>query len=342
MSSENSRTIVFLLEDPSLFFNVNDLAKKNHITYYFNWLSDTPSAIDAISSTGCEAIVVHAKYIDFFRQLRLISHWHVSIIVIYDKFSETIDFYAKECRADVCVKIDNNPDFPYLLLETILSAIEIASITEYLENFAYSSDKKLLSDSNQKDKKKWTKHNVAKIQYLKEVHSELKKTFYEPSAIDPEQSYNKLIFKIRFPASHLNAGTTLINYIGTLIDDKFNTPSKVTIEQEGLNVKLIIDTKEGMKEKVEQLIHDYVLFVRGELPAEKILNDPSQIKNLKDQLMIAQMQLQLKQEHLSITEDNLNFLQKQVIELTGILSNSFRKNLAQEKSAKSGSDQGNY
>ena len=52
MSSENSRTILFLLEDPSLFFNVNELAKQSRITYYFSWLSDTPSAIDAIKGSG--------------------------------------------------------------------------------------------------------------------------------------------------------------------------------------------------------------------------------------------------------------------------------------------------
>ena len=329
MSIENGNKILFLLEDHSLFFNINELAKKNRITYYLSWVSDTPSAIDAILSNECKAIVVHAKFLDFFRQLRLISSSHVLIIVIYDIFSETIDFYAQECRADACIKIDNNQEFPYLLTQTILSAIEIDNITKLLRSFAFSTDKKLLGDSNQKYQENSIKHDVEKIQSLKEVHSELKKTFYEPKALDPEQSYNKLIYKIRLPASHLSAGTSLINYISTLISHKFSTSSKVTIKQEGLTVTLMIDTQEGMREKVEQLIHDYVLFVRGDLPAERILRDSSHIQDLKNLLIIAQLQLQLKQSHLPSAADNPKLLQKKLIELTGILSTSFKKNLDQ-------------
>jgi len=329
MSIENSNKILFLLEDYSLFFNINELAKENRITYYLSWVSDTHSAIDAISSNECKAIVVHAKFLDFFRQLRLISSSHVSIIVIYDIFSETIDFYAKECRADACIKIDNDQDFPYFLTQTILSAIEIDNITKLLRSFAFSKDKKLLGNSNQKNQKNWIKHDVEKMQSLKEVYSELKKSFYDPKTLDPEQSSNKLIFKIRLPASHLNAATSLINYISTLISHKFSTSSLVTIKQEGLSITLMIDTQEGMREKVEQLIHDYVLFVRGDLPAERILSDPSHIQDLKNLLMIAQLQLQLKQGHLASAEDDLKLLQNQVNELTGILSTSFKKSLDQ-------------
>lgn len=329
MSIENGNKILFLLEDHSLFFNINELAKENRITYHLSWVSDTHSAIDAISSNECKAIVVHAKFLDFFRQLRLISSSHVSLIVIYDIFSETIDFYAKECRADACIKIDNDQDFPYFLTQTILSAIEIDNITKLLRSFAFSKNKKLLGNSKQKDQKNFLKHDVEKMQPLKGVYSELKKTFYEPKNLDPEQSHNKLIFKIQFPASHLNAGTSLINYISTLINHKFSTSSLVTIKQEGLNITLMIDTQEGMREKVEQLIHDYVLFVRGDLPAERILSDPSHIQDLKNLLMIAQLQLQLKQGHLASAEDNLNPLQIQVSELTSILSKSFKKSLDQ-------------
>ncbi len=329
MSIENGNKILFLLEDHSLFFNINELAKKNRISYYFSWVSDTPSAIDAIVSNECKAIVVHGKFLDFFRQLRLISSSHVSIIVIYDTFSENIDFYAKECRADACLKIDNNEDFPYLLTQTILSAIEIDSITKLLRNFAFSPDKKHLGENDPKYQNKWIKHDVEKMQSLKEVHSELKKSFYEQKNIDPEKSSNTLIFKIRLPESHVNAGTLLINYISTLIIHKFNISSPVTIKQEGLNITLMIDTQEGMREKVEQLIHDYVLFVRGDLPAERILSDPSHVQDLKNLLMIAQLQLQLKQGHHALTEDNPKPLQNQVDELTGILSASFRKILGQ-------------
>jgi hypothetical protein len=329
MSIENGNKILFLLEDHSLFFNINELAKRNRIAYYFSWVSDTHSAIDAILSKECKAIVVHAKFLDFFRQLRLISSSHVSIIVIYDIFSENIDFYAKECRADACLKIDNNQDFPYLLTQTILSAIEIDNITKLLRSFAFPTDKKLLGDNNPKYQKKWIKHDVEKVQSLKEVHSELKKTFYEPKNLEPEQSSNKLIFKIRLPASHLNAGTSLINYISTLISHKFNTSSSVTIKQEGHNITLMIDTQEGMREEIEKLIHDYVLFVRGDLPAERILSDPSHIQDLKNLLMIAQLQLQLNQGHLASAEDTLKLLQNQLFELTGFLTASFRKSLDQ-------------
>ena len=327
MSIENGNKILFLLEDHSLFFNINELAKKNRMSYYFSWVSDTHSAIDAIVSNECKAIVVHGKFLDFFRQLRLISSSHVSIIVIYDIFSENIDFYAKECRADACLKIDNNEDFPYLLIQTILSAIEIDNITKLLRNFAFSPDKKLLDENDPKYQKKWIKHDVEKMQSLKEVHSELKKSFYEQKNIDPEKSSDTLIFKIRLPESHINAGTLLINYISTLISHKFNISSPVTIKQEGLNITLMIDTQEGMREKVEQLIHDYVFFVRGDLPAERILSDPSHVQDLKNLLMIAQLQLQLKQGHHALAEDNPNLLQNQVDELTSILSASFRKSL---------------
>ena len=91
---------------------------------------------------------------------------------------------------------------------------------------------------------------------------------------------------------------------------------KVTIEQEGLNVKMIIETPEGKREEIEQTLKEYGMVLSGQMVPEKFLKDDLMVFELKQQLRIAQLQIESGKQLLQITEkqhgERIGSLEKEV------------------------------
>lgn len=76
---------------------------------------------------------------------------------------------------------------------------------------------------------------------------------------------------------------------------------KINIEQEGLTVRMIIQTDKGNIEKIEKTLEEYGLVIKGEMPITEFISDPYQALELKQQLRIAHMQIEHQKELLAIT-----------------------------------------
>lgn len=98
---------------------------------------------------------------------------------------------------------------------------------------------------------------------------------------------------IEFPAEYHQAGLGILSYFGTIIREKYpDKNAKVKIEQDGLTVRMIIETEDGNQEIIEKALKEYELVLRGEKPIEELVESKLQVINLKSELRIAEVRLE--------------------------------------------------
>ncbi|BAK70887.1 hypothetical protein [Aliarcobacter butzleri] len=98
---------------------------------------------------------------------------------------------------------------------------------------------------------------------------------------------------IEFPAHLKQAGLGILTYFGTIIEQKYpEHNSKVSIEQDGNLVRLVIETESGEKEIIEKVLEEYTLVVTNQKAPEDFLDDKLKIIELKNELNIANARME--------------------------------------------------
>ncbi|WP_426124591.1 hypothetical protein [Pseudomonas sp. PSPC2-3] len=121
---------------------------------------------------------------------------------------------------------------------------------------------------------------------------------------------------LEFPPEYHQAGLGILNYFGTVLRDKYpNTKARVRIEQEGLCVRLIIESENGDKEIIEKALEEYESVVRGDKTPEDFLDNKLKIIELKQELRIAEIRI----DH---QKDVIQFHREQVLSLTQLIGHS--------------------
>jgi hypothetical protein len=157
----------------------------------------------------------------------------------------------------------------------------------------------------------------------------------------------KIERSIEFPPEYWTAGNSILSYFSHILSIKYpNQNIKVKIEQEGLLLRMIIDTPEGTTETIEQTFNDYVMVISRQLPPESLLTDPFEVMALKNKLEIAELELRQAKELFAIVSDKdrqrINSLEMKVDQLFSIIGQSFQKdhhttvNITQELSNQQG------
>jgi DNA-binding NarL/FixJ family response regulator len=126
------------------------------------------------------------------------------------------------------------------------------------------------------------------------------------SKLDEENGNNKpfILRSIEFAPEHHEAGLTILSYFGNIVRQKYaGMKVKISIEQEDLTVRMIIQTDEGNIEKIEKTLEEYGLVIKGEMPITEFISDPYQVLELKQQLRIAHLQLENQKELLAVTKN---------------------------------------
>lgn len=102
---------------------------------------------------------------------------------------------------------------------------------------------------------------------------------------------------IEFPPEYHQAGLGILSYFGTVLREKYpNHNAKVRIEQDGLRVRLVIESENGDREVIEKALQEYELVVRGETPPEKFFENPVKVLELKNELRIAQVRIETQKD----------------------------------------------
>src|SRR5262249_28184050 len=122
--------------------------------------------------------------------------------------------------------------------------------------------------------------------------------------LNPPATEEQIVRSIEFPPEYCQAGTAILTYFGQVVRDKYpDTQAKVRIEQDGFVVRLTIETPQGERHQIEELLTEYGLVVAGRLRPEQFLDDRLQVMRLQHKLELAALELRQTKELLAYTRD---------------------------------------
>lgn len=102
---------------------------------------------------------------------------------------------------------------------------------------------------------------------------------------------------IEFPPEYHQAGLGILGYFGTVLRERYpQGDAVVKIEQDGLTVRLIVESENGDRETIEKALHEYELVVRGESPPEILFESRAKVIELKNELRIAQVRIESQRD----------------------------------------------
>lgn len=136
---------------------------------------------------------------------------------------------------------------------------------------------------------------------------------------------------ITFEPHQVQAGVGLLSYFSEILKQKISTfDSKVTIEQDGEKVRLLIKSKAGSVDMIETLLNDYGLVLNGQLAPEKFMDNEVQLLSLRNKLDMSAIEVKHQKDILALTTSSYNLriesLEDQLKHLKAVLSKSIISN----------------
>lgn len=162
----------------------------------------------------------------------------------------------------------------------------------------------------------------------------------EPSNIEIIDADSVSRRTITFEPHQVQAGVGLLSYFSEVLKQKCSEAnSKVSIEQDGETVRLMIKSEGGLEHKVEALLNEYGEVLNGTLAPEQFMTDQIQLLALRNKLDMAAMEVKHYQERMALMqsgyEQRVGSLEEQVTSLNRLLSESITSHrIAQEHVSK--------
>jgi len=111
---------------------------------------------------------------------------------------------------------------------------------------------------------------------------------------------------ITFTPEYQQAGMSILSYFNSVLMKEYpDIEASVTIKQEGLKVSMIIETPDGKKEEIEEMLNDYGLVVTGKKAPEHFTDDRVLIMELENQLTWTKAQIETKKRLLKYQDEEL-------------------------------------
>lgn len=127
----------------------------------------------------------------------------------------------------------------------------------------------------------------------------------------PFESNNIIERSIVFPPEYHQAGLGILNYFASYISERYpEQKAKVKIEQDGLTVRMTVESELGSKEVIERALHEYELIVSGSVDPRELIANELKIIELKSELRIAQARLESQRDLLGYQTSQINELHK--------------------------------
>jgi hypothetical protein len=149
------------------------------------------------------------------------------------------------------------------------------------------------------------------------------------SVLNGQTAINKTI---EFPPEYRHAGITILSNFSSLVRDKYKDADvRVSIQQKKNKVILVIESDDGVLERIEKTLQTYGMVLSGKAPIEDLTTDPFKIAELNQQIRIAQIQLENQKELLAIEqrhnrqlEDKNQSIESQYKDMISILTDSIK------------------
>jgi hypothetical protein len=129
------------------------------------------------------------------------------------------------------------------------------------------------------------------------------------SEIDDQSAQIVVNRSIEFPPQYHQAGLGVLTYFGTVLREKYpGHNAKVRIEQDGLIVRLIIETENGDREIIEKALQEYESVVRGEAKPDDFFESKLKVLELKSELRIAQVRIESQRDLIELQGQQISTL----------------------------------
>lgn len=157
-------------------------------------------------------------------------------------------------------------------------------------------------------------HNPSTLQVY---HYDVEVNFEEDVSWAREYADAVVEKSIEFPQEYYQAGVSILSYFGEVLKQRHpDVRAKVRIEQDGLMVRMHIESATGDKEIIEKTLEEYGLVVAEELPAEALFDSRLQIIALEQKLELAKMEVRHTHQILALAragyEERIGDLQEEV------------------------------
>lgn len=114
---------------------------------------------------------------------------------------------------------------------------------------------------------------------------------------------------IKFPPEYQQAGLGILNYFGVYLREQYpGEDATISIEQNGLNVRMIIETPNGESEIIEKALHEFELIVSEKVAPEKFTNNDRVILELRNEIRMFKARVEFSQDVLGIKDKQINQL----------------------------------
>jgi hypothetical protein len=130
-------------------------------------------------------------------------------------------------------------------------------------------------------------------------------------ASDPNITTERVVIDrcIEFPPEYHQAGLGILNYFGVFLRENYpDRYAKVRIEQQGMSVRMTVETEDGNVEIIEKALKDYELIVSGKVQPEMITTNDKVVLDIKNELRIAQFRLESQRDIIDVQNRQIDKL----------------------------------
>ena len=156
----------------------------------------------------------------------------------------------------------------------------------------------------------------------------LQETFFDAEVIELERDEEAVTQEptvvvnkcIEFPPEYHQAGLGTLNYFARYLKENYpDEEATVRIEQNGLNVRMVVDTEDGDTETIEQALHEYSQIVSGKQNAETFTANEKLILELRNEVRVAKFRIESQQDVIALQNQRLESSEARVNSLLSLV-----------------------
>lgn len=128
---------------------------------------------------------------------------------------------------------------------------------------------------------------------------------------DPNITTERVVIDrcIEFPPEYHQAGLGILNYFGSFLRENYpDREAKFRIEQQGLTVRMTVETTDGNVETIEKALKNYELVVTGRVKPEAITTNERVILDMRNEMRIAQFRIESQQDIIDVQNRRIDKL----------------------------------
>ncbi len=121
--------------------------------------------------------------------------------------------------------------------------------------------------------------------------AKFRKTWRIQSEVEDVREERAIVRAMEFPLAYSQPALGLLNYFGAILREQYpGTNAKIKVEQDGLKIRMSVESEAENLKKIEKTLDSYGLVAAGRMKPEKFLSDPRAARALRFKLDLARVE----------------------------------------------------